>query len=239
VIICRRDPRDVGLSCFFQRFRDGMAWTYDLADTAARASEIERLTDYWRSVLPLRMLEVHYEALVGDLEGESRRMIDFLGLAWDDACLSFHATERSVQTASFWQVRQKVYASSVGRWQHYRPYVQPLLDGPIGLVPDDGDTTSVPQILAAARSFMSAGHIQPAESACRLVIEREPGNVEALYELGRVVRGRGDARQAVSLLRRAVAGTPGNGAMLVELARAYQGWAIFARRPTRPVKRLR
>jgi tetratricopeptide (TPR) repeat protein len=227
VIICRRDPRDVGLSCFFQRFRDGMAWTYDLADTAARASEIERLTEYWRGVLPLRMLEVQYETLVGDLEGESRRLIDFLGLEWDDNCLSFHATERSVLTASFWQVRQKVYASSVGRWRHYSGCIQPLLDGLIGLLPVDGETISVPQILAGARSLLSDEQIQPAESAYRLVIEREPSNVEALYELGRLVRGRGDARQAVSLLRRAVAGKPGDGTMLVELARAYRGAGDF------------
>jgi tetratricopeptide (TPR) repeat protein len=222
VIICRRDPRDIGLSCFFQRFRDGMTWTYDLADTAARTSEIERLTAYWRSVLPLRMTEVHYETLVGDLEGESRRLIDFLGLDWDDACLSFHATERAVQTASFWQVRQKLYTSSVGRWRHYHPYIQPLLDGLLGLVAVDGAALSVTQIVADARSLVRAGDTKSAESAFRLVVEREPDNAEALHRLGELALARRDARQAVSLLRRAAAGKPGDSALLGELSAAHR-----------------
>ncbi|WP_158925921.1 sulfotransferase [Acidisphaera sp. S103] len=227
VIICRRDPRDVGLSCFFQRFRDGMAWAYDLTDTAARTSEIERLADHWRNVLPLRMVEINYETLIGDLKGESRRLIDFLGLEWDDACLSFHETQRAVQTASFWQVRQPLYSSSVGRWRHYCPYIQPLLDGLTGLVATDDTQLSVPRILAEARSFLLAGHIEPAESAYRLVIERQPDNIEALHRLGQLVRGRGDPRQAASLLRRAAAGRPGDGESLVELSRAYRAMGDF------------
>jgi tetratricopeptide (TPR) repeat protein len=222
VIICRRDPRDICLSCYLQHFRDGMAWTSDLAEVAARASEVLRLMDHWRDVLPLRILDVHYETLVDDLEGESRRMIDFLGLDWDDACLSYHTTERAVQTASFWQVRQKLYSSSVGRWLHYRPYIQPMLDGLLGLLPVDGIAVPVPRILSEARSQVLAGHIEPAESAYRLVIEREPANTEALHRLGELVRGRGDARQAVSLLRRAVVGRPHDSALLVELSRAYR-----------------
>jgi len=222
VIICRRDPRDVGLSCYFQRFLDGMAWTYDLADIAAREAEVERLTEYWHDVLPLRMLDVHYETLVGDLEGESRRMIEFLGLDWDDACLAFHATERAVQTASFWQVRQPLYSSSVERWKHYRPWIQPLLDGLFGLIPLDGAEVSVPAILAGARAQMLAGQTEPAESAWRLVIEREPDNVEALHGLGQLARVRGDSSRAVALLRRAVAAQPGDSELLTELARALR-----------------
>ena len=78
---------------------------------------------------------MRYEALVGDLEGQSRRLIDFLGLDWDPACLAFHETERTVLTASLWQVRQPLYGSSVGRWRHYRKHLGPLLEGLKGLVP--------------------------------------------------------------------------------------------------------
>jgi tetratricopeptide (TPR) repeat protein len=137
VIICRRDLRDVCLSCHTQRFADSLPWTHDLADCAVRAREIERLVAHWTAVLPLRMLEVGYETLVGDLEGESRRIIDFLGLPWDPACLAFHRTERSVLTASRWQVRQPLYSSSVGRWRMYRRHLGPLLAGLKGLVAED------------------------------------------------------------------------------------------------------
>ena len=74
------------------------------------------------------------KTLVTNLESESRRLIDFLGLEWDPACLAFHETERTVMTASLWQVRQPLYASSVGRWRHYRQHLQPLLAELAGLV---------------------------------------------------------------------------------------------------------
>ncbi len=142
IVFCRRDHRDVGLSCHFQNFSDGMPWSNDLADCAVRAREVERLTRHWLAALPLAMLEVEYERLVGDLEGESRRLIDFLGLKWDPNCLAFHQTERPILTASLWQVRQPLYASSVGRWRHYRRHLTPLLAGLEGLLPSEEATAS-------------------------------------------------------------------------------------------------
>jgi tetratricopeptide (TPR) repeat protein len=138
VVVCRRDPRDMGLSCFFQYFReDGMMWTDDLADCGFFAREIDRLVAHWLKVLPIPILQIQYETLVENLETQSRRLIEFLGLEWDPACLSFHNTERIVRTASHWQVRQPLYASSVGRWRHYRRHLGPLLRELGGLVPAD------------------------------------------------------------------------------------------------------
>lgn len=137
LVLCRRDLRDVCLSCFFQSFHAGLPWTNDLADCATRAVEVERLVKHWRSVLPLRILELQYESLVADPEGESRRLVDFLGLPWDPACLAFHTTQRQVITASLWQVRQPLYSTSVGRWRNYRRHLAPLLQGLGGLVPAD------------------------------------------------------------------------------------------------------
>lgn len=137
IILCRRDLRDVCLSCFFQNFASGMNWTYDLADLAFRARQVERLAAHWRAVLPTSMLlEVQYESLVADLEGQSRRLVSFLGLEWDPACLDFHMTERQVLTASQWQVRQPLYATSAGRWRHYRRHLAGLFEGLAGLIPD-------------------------------------------------------------------------------------------------------
>ena len=127
IVFCRRDPRDVCLSCYFQKFTAGqLTFSYDLADCARRYCETERLALYWRRVLPLRMIEIEYEKLVADLEGESRRLIAFLGLDWEPACLEFHRTERVVTTASGWQVRQPLYDRSAGRWRHYRRHLAPL-----------------------------------------------------------------------------------------------------------------
>jgi hypothetical protein len=138
VVVCRRDLRDVGLSCFFQYFRDDpLVWTDDLADCGFRARQVERLMDHWHEVLPISILEIQYETLVDNLETESRRLIDFLGLEWDPACLSFHDTERAVATASHWQVRQPLYGTSVGRWRHYQRHLGGLLRQLEGLVPAD------------------------------------------------------------------------------------------------------
>ena len=128
IIFCRRDPRDIGVSCFFQKFSAGLlTFSYDLADCGRRIRETERLGAHWRRVLPLRWLDIQYESLVADLEGESRRLIEYLGLAWEPACLDFHRTMRTVQTASSWQVRQPLYHRSVGRWRHYERHLGPLL----------------------------------------------------------------------------------------------------------------
>ena len=128
VVICRRDLRDTCLSCYFRRFDQPIPWAYDLAECGARAREIERLADHWRRVLPLPVLTIDYEALVGNLEGESRRLIDFLGLDWEPACLDFHKTERPVLTASGWQVRQPLYTRAVGRWHKYVRHLAPLIE---------------------------------------------------------------------------------------------------------------
>ena len=128
IILCRRDVRDLCLSCYFHRFTEGHLYAYDLADCAARVLEIDRLAAHWLRVLPLEILVIDYEKLVADLEGESRRLIEFLGLECEPACLDFHRTERPVMTASAWQVRQPLYQHSVGRWRRYARNLRPLLD---------------------------------------------------------------------------------------------------------------
>ena len=127
IIVCRRDPRDVCTSCFTTHFAEGMQWSYDLKECASRAVEIERLMSHWRKVMPGRVLEVIYEHLVADLETESRRLIDILGLDWDPACLDFYKTERQVLTASLFQVRQPLFTSSIGRWRRYEAHLGPMI----------------------------------------------------------------------------------------------------------------
>jgi tetratricopeptide (TPR) repeat protein len=128
IVYCSRDARDISLSCYFQLFADGaQLFSYDLADCGSRCQDVRRLASHWLKLLPFHMIEVNYETLVADLEGESRRLIEFLGLDWEPACLDFHRTERTVVTVSHWQVRQPLYVSSVGRWRNYEKHLAPLL----------------------------------------------------------------------------------------------------------------
>ena len=89
-------------------------------------------------------LDVEYESVVANLEDEARRIIAYCGLSWDDRCPSFHETERQIMTASVWQVRQPLYASSVGRWRNYRRHLGPLLSGLAGIIPQDVDVPIIP-----------------------------------------------------------------------------------------------
>ncbi|MGA2441687.1 MAG: tetratricopeptide repeat protein [Tepidisphaeraceae bacterium] len=127
IVLCRRDPRDTCLSCYFQGFTRGNTFSFDLAHCGHYHVENDRLLAHWLRVLPLAMLEVQYENVVADLEGQSRRLIDFLGLPWDPACLEFHRAPTTVLTPSIWQVRQPIYQKSAGRWRHYERRLGPLL----------------------------------------------------------------------------------------------------------------
>jgi hypothetical protein len=128
VIYVRRDPIDSCLSSYFQQFSQDLDFTMDLSDLAHYCGEHQRVMAHWRSMLPSEtLLDVPYAALVADQEAWSRRIVNFLGLEWDERCLDFHRTERTVATASYWQVRQKIYKSSVGRWRNYEKFIGPLL----------------------------------------------------------------------------------------------------------------
>ncbi|MFI4868008.1 MAG: sulfotransferase [Steroidobacterales bacterium] len=128
IIYLRRDPIDTCLSCYFQQFSPSLTFTMDLHDLAHYYRQHQRLMAHWRATLaPDAILEVPYAGLIADQEGWSRKLLEFIGLDWDQRCLDFHRTERSVVTASFWQVRQKIYADSVQRWRNYRKFIGPLL----------------------------------------------------------------------------------------------------------------
>jgi hypothetical protein len=127
IIHCRRNPIDTGLSIYFSYFWAHQTYAFDKSDIVFFYRHYERLMAHWRSVLPPeRFTEVDYETLVAEPEAESRRLIDFLGLPWDDACLAPENNVRSVKTASVWQARQPVYKTSVERWRRYEPWLGEL-----------------------------------------------------------------------------------------------------------------
>jgi len=127
IIYMRRDPIDTCLSCYFQYFSPAMNFSMDLADLSHYFVQHQRLMDHWRSVLPPQsVLEVPYRDLVADQESWIRKILEFSGLEWDERCLNFQATERAVATASAWQVRQKIYRTSVARWRKYEKFIGPL-----------------------------------------------------------------------------------------------------------------
>jgi len=127
IIHVQRHPIDTCLSIYFQYFSHLHPYANDLGNLAHFYGEYLRLMDHWRATLPAAvLLEIPYERLVTDQEGWTRRMLEFIGLPWDPKCLDFHQTDRTVITLSKWQVRQKIHASSAGRWRNYEKFLGPL-----------------------------------------------------------------------------------------------------------------
>ncbi|MBU4435614.1 MAG: sulfotransferase [Alphaproteobacteria bacterium] len=126
IIHLRRHPMDSGYALYKTLFRMGCPYAYDLDDLAAYMLAHRRLMAHWRAVLPGRILDVDYEALVTDQETQSRRIIAHCGLDWQDACLRFYENAAPAATASAAQVRQPIHAGSVGLWRRYAPQLAPL-----------------------------------------------------------------------------------------------------------------
>ena len=128
IIHTTRDPIDTCLSCFSIMFTTEQNFTYDLAELGRYYRHYQSLMGHWHRVLPPgRILDVRYEDVVADLEGQARRIIAHCGLDWDPQCLAFHKTERAVRTASATQVRQPIYKDAVERWRRYEEFLAPLM----------------------------------------------------------------------------------------------------------------
>ena len=131
VICMRRHPADTVLSNYRQLFATAFSYytyAYDLEDTARYVVQFNQMIEHFERVLPpSRFTILNYEDIVADTEGETRRMLDFCGLAFEPECLEFHKSSAPVATASATQVRQPIYTSSLARWKRYRPAMDPAL----------------------------------------------------------------------------------------------------------------
>ena len=144
IIHVRRDPIDTCLSCFSLLFSASQPYSHDLGELARYYRAYDALMTHWRGVLPPDiMLDVQYEDIVSDMEQQARRVVAFCGLEWNGACLTFHRTQRTVRTASAIQVRRPIYGTSVGRWRHYREFLQPLIEE-LGTVAGSGGAMALP-----------------------------------------------------------------------------------------------
>jgi tetratricopeptide (TPR) repeat protein len=124
IILCKRHPVDTCLSIYMTRYVTPPEFANDRENIVFGYQQYLRLIDHWRSVLPsTAMLEVQYEDLVEDRESVTKRMLDFIGVGWDEACMHPEENKRSVTTPSLWQARQPVYRSSLARWKSYEPWL--------------------------------------------------------------------------------------------------------------------
>jgi len=136
VIHCTRHALDTCLSCYLTDFAAGNEFAGVLRHLGTFFRQYQRLMSHWKSVLRVPILDVPYEDMVADLEGQTRKILQFLDLPWEGACLEFHQNQRPVTTASREQVRLPVYSSSVGRWKHYQKHLDDLIATLAGAGPE-------------------------------------------------------------------------------------------------------
>jgi tetratricopeptide (TPR) repeat protein len=199
IIHVKRNPADTCLSCYSLLFSEGQSFAYDLAELGRYYRAYDAVMEHWRTVLPPEtMLEVQYENLVNDLDGQARRLVAYCGLDWDERCLSFHKTKRPIQTASLVQVRKPIYADSIGRSRLYGAQLKPLLDE-LKADPQSPKTVQAApatngqeleaqaeRALQLARKLHKHGDAVIAEQLFSFVASVRPGHHEALMALGSI-----------------------------------------------------
>ncbi|MEA3065666.1 MAG: hypothetical protein QOJ27_2118, partial [Sphingomonadales bacterium] len=128
IVHTRRNPPDNLLSLYFLHLDPGMAYAQDLGDAAHWFGQYRRLMAHWRRLYPDDIHDVDYDALVADPRPNIEALLDFCGLGWRDACLTFHEAGNAVRTASAAQVREPLYRRSSGRWRHYERHLGPMIE---------------------------------------------------------------------------------------------------------------
>ena len=127
IIHTTREPRDNCLSVFFQQLDPAITYASDLIDCGHHLLAERAMMEHWKTLWPGDLLSVEYSAVTGDLRGETARILDFLDLNWDDACIDFHKAQSLVRTASVWQVREPIHTRSVERWRNYEAQLGDLI----------------------------------------------------------------------------------------------------------------
>lgn len=127
IIHCIRDPRDTCLSIYFQNFQNFQPYSADLDSIAHVYLGYHRLMKFWSNLFTENdILNINYEDVVGDIESNTRALIEFCGLEWEESCLEFYKSDNTMQTASFDQVNKPIYTKSVERWRNYEQYLKKL-----------------------------------------------------------------------------------------------------------------
>lgn len=228
IISVRRDPRDIAISNYFVDYagkHGGMGFAYDLDWIGEQLADHNLLMHHWQQVFPGEILEIRYEDVVDQPEASARRLLDYLGVDWEPQVLQFEELERPVRTASVWQVRQPLYATSKARWQRYRQHLKPLLEATnrrIAWDPIEMVTLPEPGWLNDGVDHYRSGDLDAAEYRFKQLLHHLPEHAAARFMLGVVYVRKGHHGDAIALMEQALERCPWNRQWRSDLARAYR-----------------
>ncbi len=228
IISVRRDPRDIAISNYFTDYQSkhsGMGFAYDLTHVGEQLADHNLLMHHWHKLFPGEILELAYEDVVDDLEGSARRMLEYIGVSWEPDVLNFNELERTVKTASVWQVRQPIYHSSKARWKNYERELQPLIQGTNARIsPDAYEMQRLPEpgFLTRGVDLFRQGDLDAAELSFKKMLHHNPDHAACNYMVGMVYLHKGHADDGIELIEKAIRKTPSQRAWRKSLVKAYE-----------------
>ncbi|MBJ7539826.1 sulfotransferase [Marinomonas transparens] len=228
IISVRRDPRDIALSNYFTDYQakhGGMGFAYDLTHIGEQLADHNLLMHHWNQVFPGQILEVNYEDVVEDLEGSARKMLDYIGVEWQPEVLKFNELERSVKTASVWQVRQPLYKTSKAKWLNYKNKLAPLTKGtnaPIEFDAIEMMTLPLPDFLSRGVAHFDKGELDEAEACFKKMLHHNPNHAACQYMTGLVYCSKGHMAEGIDLLESALETLPWQKEWRKNLIKAYE-----------------
>jgi len=229
IISVRRDPRDIALSNFFTDYQSkygGMGFAYDLETIGEQLADHNMMMHHWQQTFPGEILEMNYEDVVDDLEASARKMLNYIGVEWQPQVLKFNALERTVKTASVWQVRQPIYKTSKAKWKHYEHYLAPLIKGTNGkILPDAIDdmfTLSEGGFLTDGMAFYKAGDMDAAEMHFKKMLHHNPEHAACNYMVGLVYMSKNHPVDGIAQIEKALKKVPWHKEWRDNLLKAYE-----------------
>lgn len=228
IISVRRDPRDIAVSNFFTDYQakhGGMGFAYDLEWIGEQLADHNLLMHHWQQVFPNEILEINYEDVVEDTEGQARRLLDYIGVEWEPQVLAFNELDRPVKTASVWQVRQPIYKSSTAKWMRYQNHLAKLIQGTNKRIEWDViDMLNLPEpaMLQTGVELFNQQKMDEAEYEFKKLLHHIPDHAAANFMVGTVYAVKGHLQEAIALMEKGVEKCPWNKNWRNDLIQAYE-----------------
>lgn len=214
IISVRRDPRDIALSNYFTDYQakhGGMGFAYDLEWIGEQLADHNMMMRHWQTLFPNEILEINYEDVVNDTESIARKMLNYIGVNWEAQVLKFNELERSVKTASVWQVRQPIYKTSKEKWKHYEKHLTPLIKGTNKKIQIEDIkmlTLPIAGYLTTGVEHYHKGELDEAETNFKKMLHHIPDHAACNYMVGLVYLKKNHIEEGINKIKKAINKVP-------------------------------
>jgi tetratricopeptide (TPR) repeat protein len=229
IISVRRDPLDIAVSNYFQNFQakhGGMGFAYDLEWIGEQLADHNLLMHHWNTLFANEILEVNYEDVVNNIEISTKRMLDYIGLEFEDELYEFNKLERPVKTASVWQVRQPIYKTAMQKWRRYEKYLTPLIKGTNAKIKwepiEDMITLPVAGLFTQGTKYYENKDLDKAEECFKKMLHHNSEHAAASYMLGLVYLSKNHMEDGIELIEKAIKKVPWQKPWRDTLKKAYE-----------------